>query len=132
MSRLTPEERAIVDTVAAFVDREVKRSVRDLEATDTYPEALIERMKELGVYGLLVPERFGGVGVSTTCFAMVTEELARGWMSLAGAMAGHCVVSYLIGMFGTAPQRERYLPRLATGQLRATMALTEPSGGSDL
>ena len=132
MSRLAPEERAIVDTVAAFVDREVKRSVRDLEATDTYPEALIERMKELGVYGLLVPERFGGVGVSTTCFAMVTEELARGWMSLAGAMAGHSVVSYLIGTFGTAQQRERYLPQLATGALRATMALTEPSGGSDL
>lgn len=84
------------------------------------------------MYGLLVPERFGGVGASAACFAMVTEELARGWMSLAGAMGGHSVVAYLIDEYGTGEQRERYLPAMATGTLRATMALTEPSGGSDL
>lgn len=130
--RLDTAEQAIVDTVAEFVDREVTPAVRELEAADTYPEALIEQMKRLGVYGLLVPAEFGGVGVSTACFAQVTEQLARGWMSLAGAMGGHSVVAYLIATFGTAAQRERYLPRLATGELRATMALTEPSGGSDL
>jgi len=132
MSRLGAAEQAIVDTVAQFVERDVKPVVRDLEAADAYPESLIDRMKQLGVYGLLVPERYGGVGVSAACFAMVTEELARGWMSLAGAMGGHSVVTYLIGTYGTREQCSRYLPRLATGSLRATMALTEPSGGSDL
>jgi alkylation response protein AidB-like acyl-CoA dehydrogenase len=132
MPRLGSAEQAIVDTVAQFVERDVKPVVRDLEAADAYPSSLIEGMKQLGVYGLLVPERFGGVGVSTVCFAMVTEELARGWMSLAGAMGGHSVVTYLIHNYGTPSQRSHYLPRLATGTLRATMALTEPSGGSDL
>jgi alkylation response protein AidB-like acyl-CoA dehydrogenase len=89
-------------------------------------------MKQLGVYGLVVPPEFGGLGVSTACFAAVTEELARGWMSLAGAMGGHSVVASLIARFGTSSQRASYLPRLATGEIRATMALTEPDGGSDL
>jgi butyryl-CoA dehydrogenase len=132
MPRLGTAEQAIVDTVAQFVERDVKPMVHDLEAADAYPETLIDRMKQLGVYGLLVPERFGGVGVSAQCFAIVTEELARGWMSLAGAMGGHSVVTYLLRTYGTPEQCQRYLPRLATGSLRATMALTEPSGGSDL
>ena len=89
-------------------------------------------MKELGVFGLVVPAPYGEVQVSTACFALVTEELARGWMSLAGAMGGHTVVCSLLATYGTEDQRERYLPRLATGEIRATMALTEPGGGSDL
>lgn len=89
-------------------------------------------MKDLGVYGLVVPAPYGDVQVSTACFALVTEELARGWMSLAGAMGGHSVVCSLLATYGTQAQRARYLPRLATGELRATMALTEPGGGSDL
>jgi alkylation response protein AidB-like acyl-CoA dehydrogenase len=125
-------EREIVATVRQFVDREVTPAVRDVEHADAYPGEWIDRMKELGVYGLLVPERHGGVDASITCFAAVTEELARGWMSLAGAMGGHSVVVYLLRTFGTAEQQERYLPRLATGEVRATMALTEPGGGSDL
>ena len=132
MFRLNDEERAIVEVVADFVDREVRPVARDLEHTDTYPERLIERMKELGVYGLAVPEPYGETAVSKRCYALVTEELARGWMSLAGAFGGHTVVSHLIATFGTEAQKERYLPRMATGELRATMALTEPSGGSDL
>ncbi|MBO2449428.1 acyl-CoA dehydrogenase family protein [Actinomadura barringtoniae] len=132
MFRLNDEERAIVEVVADFVDREVRPVARDLEHTDTYPERLIERMKELGVYGLAVPEPYGETAVSKRCYALVTEELARGWMSLAGAFGGHTVVSHLIATFGTEDQKERYLPRMATGELRATMALTEPSGGSDL
>jgi isovaleryl-CoA dehydrogenase len=89
-------------------------------------------MKALGVFGLAIPEPWGGAQVSTACFALVTEELARGWMSLAGAMGGHTVVATLILRFGTDAQKDRYLARLATGELRATMALTEPGGGSDL
>lgn len=132
MDQLDDVEQAIVDTVRDFVDRDVRPVVRELEHANTYPEALIERMKELGVYGLAIPEPYGDVQVSTPCYALVTEELARGWMSLAGAMGGHTVVAKLILTFGTEEQKQRYLPRMATGELRATMALTEPGGGSDL
>lgn len=132
MEGLSEEEQAIVETVRSFVDRDVKPVVRELEHADTYPEALIEQMKKLGIFGLAIPEPWGDVRVSTPCFALVTEELARGWMSLAGAMGGHTVVAKLIGDYGTDEQRERYLRRMATGDLRATMALTEPGGGSDL
>jgi alkylation response protein AidB-like acyl-CoA dehydrogenase len=132
MTELDDEESAIVATVREFVDREVRPVVDELEHGNTYPEALIEQMKQLGVYGLVVPEAHGGLGVSTACFAAVTEELARGWMSLAGAMGGHSVVVSLLAQFGTEEQKEKYLPLLATGQVRATMALTEPDGGSDL
>ena len=129
---LPAEERTIVDVVAEFVDADVRPTVRDLEHADTYPGELIERMRRLGVFGLLVPESYGGADVSIPCFALVTEELARGWMSLAGAMGGHSVVAFLLREFGTDRQRDRYLPRMATGELRAAMALTEPGGGSDL
>ncbi|MFJ9009784.1 acyl-CoA dehydrogenase family protein [Streptomyces canus] len=129
---LSDDERLVVRTVREFVDKDVRPVVRELEHSDTYPEQLIERMKELGVYGLAIPEEYGGNAVSTPCFVLVTEELARGWMSLAGAMGGHTVVAKLLLHFGTEEQKRRCLPRMATGELRATMALTEPSGGSDL
>jgi len=129
---LTQEETAIVETVRDFVDRDVKPVVQELDHTNTYPEKLIEQMKQLGIFGLAIPEPWGEVQVSTTCYALVTEELARGWMSLAGAMGGHTVVAKLILTYGTQEQKDRYLPKMATGELRATMALTEPGGGSDL
>ncbi|MEU9507167.1 acyl-CoA dehydrogenase family protein [Micromonospora sp. NPDC048170] len=129
---LSAEERAIVDLVRDFVDREVKPVVRDLEHDNVYPEDLIRQMAAMGVFGLTIPEPYGEVGVSTVCYAMVTEELARGWMSLAGVIGGHTVVAKLILLYGTEEQRQRYLPRMATGELRAAMALTEPGGGSDL
>jgi alkylation response protein AidB-like acyl-CoA dehydrogenase len=129
---LGDEEQAIVDVVSAFVDNEVRPVARELEHANAYPEALIEQMKQLGVYGLAIPEPYGEAAVSTACYALVTEELARGWMSLAGAFGGHSVVSKLLVRFGTDEQKARYLPRMATGELRATMALTEPDGGSDL
>ncbi|MGH3665630.1 MAG: acyl-CoA dehydrogenase family protein [Egibacteraceae bacterium] len=132
MAQISTEERAIVDVVADFVDRQVRPVARDLERADTYPEALIEQLQRLGVFGLLIGEPYGSLGVSLACFAKVTEELARGWMSLAGVMGGHSVVASLLLRFGTQAQRARYLPRMATGELRATMALTEPGGGSDL
>jgi alkylation response protein AidB-like acyl-CoA dehydrogenase len=132
MTRLDPEEAAIVETVASFVDQEVRPRARELEHANTYPEALIEMMKRMGIFGLAIPEPYGDVQVSTPCYAMVTEELARGWMSLAGAMGGHTVVCELISSFGTDEQKKKYLPRMATGEVRAAMALTEPGGGSDL
>ncbi|MCW2546489.1 MAG: putative Acyl-CoA dehydrogenase [Mycobacterium sp.] len=132
MGGLSTEELQIVALVGDFVDKEVRPVVRELEHSNTYPEALIEQMKAMGVYGLAIPEPYGDFGVSTSCYALVAEELARGWMSLAGAFGGHSVVSKLLLRYGTGEQRDRYLPPMATGALRATMALTEPSGGSDL
>ncbi|CAM5603210.1 acyl-CoA dehydrogenase family protein [Streptomyces aurantiogriseus] len=129
---LSEDEQFIIRTVHDFVDKEVKPVVQELEHTNTYPEALIEQMKTLGIFGLAVPEEYGGTPVSTPCYVLITEELARGWMSLAGAMGGHTVVAKLLLLFGTEEQKRRYLPRMATGEIRATMALTEPGGGSDL
>ncbi|MQA85545.1 MAG: acyl-CoA dehydrogenase [Streptosporangiales bacterium] len=132
MFALNADEQAIVDVVETFVDKEVRPAVRELEHADAYPDALIEQMKDMGVFGLLVPTEYGGVDTSMACFAAVTEQLARGWMSLAGAMGGHSVIAYILREFGTRDQKERFLPRMATGELRAAMALTEPGGGSDL
>jgi butyryl-CoA dehydrogenase len=129
---LTEEETLLVDTVRAFIDRDVKPTVRDVEHANEYPEAWIEQMKRIGIYGLAIPESYGGTPVSTPCYVEVTQELARGWMSLAGAMGGHTVVAKLLTLFGTEEQKQKYLPPMATGELRATMALTEPGGGSDL
>jgi alkylation response protein AidB-like acyl-CoA dehydrogenase len=132
MDELTGDERAMVELVRDFVNRDVKPVVRELEHANTYPEKLIDQMKQLGIFGLAIPEPWGDAQVSTSCYARITEELARGWMSLAGAMGGHTVVAKLILTFGTDQQKDTYLPRMATGELRATMALTEPGGGSDL
>jgi len=129
---LSTEEQAVLDVVREFVDREVRPVVRELEHANEYPEKLIEQMKELGIFGLAIPEPYGEAPVSMPCYALVTAELARGWMSLAGAMGGHTVVSKLLLTYGTEEQKQRYLPRMATGEVRATMALTEPGGGSDL
>ncbi|MEU2597305.1 acyl-CoA dehydrogenase family protein [Streptomyces hirsutus] len=129
---LSEDEQFIVRTVRDFVDKEVKPVVQELEHSNTYPEALIEQMKQLGIFGLAVPEEYGGAPVTTPCYVLVTEELARGWMSLAGAMGGHTVVAKLLLHFGTEEQKRRYLPKMATGEMRATMALTEAGGGSDL
>jgi alkylation response protein AidB-like acyl-CoA dehydrogenase len=132
MHDLSEEETAVVEVVREFVDREVRPVVRELEHADTYPARLIDQMTRMGLFGLAIPPPWGQSRVSVPCFAAVTEELARGWMSLAGALGGHSVVATLLLEFGTAEQRDRYLPALATGELRATMALTEPGGGSDL
>jgi alkylation response protein AidB-like acyl-CoA dehydrogenase len=132
VDELNADERAIVELVRDFVNREVKPVVQELEHASTYPEKLIDQMKHLGIFGLAIPQPWGDTPVSTRCYALITEELARGWMSLAGAMGGHTVVAKLILAFGTDEQKERYLPPMATGELRATMALTEPGGGSDL
>jgi alkylation response protein AidB-like acyl-CoA dehydrogenase len=129
---MNDEENMLVDTVRAFVDRDVKPTVREVEHANKYPEAWIEQMKRIGIYGLAVPEEYGGSPVSTHCYVLVTQELSRGWMSLAGAMGGHTVVAKLLDLFGTEEQKRKYLPSMATGEVRATMALTEPGGGSDL
>ena len=132
MEGLTDEERAIVETVRDFVDREVKPVVQELEHTNTYPEKLIEQMKEIGIYGLAIPEPWGEASVSTPCYVLVTEELSRGWMSLAGAMGGHTVVAKLILDYGTQEQKDA-LPA-ADGDRRTPRhhGADRAGGGSDL
>ncbi|UOT03409.1 acyl-CoA dehydrogenase family protein [Rhodococcus opacus] len=132
MGKLNEEEAYLVETVRAFIDRDVKPTVQAVEHANEYPEKWIEQMKQIGIYGLAVPEEYGGSPVSMPCYAQVTQELARGWMSLAGAMGGHTVVAKLLSLYGTEEQKQQYLPKMATGEIRATMALTEPGGGSDL
>lgn len=132
MSALNAEEQFLVETVRAFIDRDVKPTVQQVEHDNEYPEKWIDQMMQIGIYGLAVPEEYGGSPVSMPCYAQVTQELARGWMSLAGAMGGHTVVAKLLTLFGTEEQKRTYLPPMATGEVRATMALTEPGGGSDL
>ncbi|PQP08397.1 acyl-CoA dehydrogenase family protein, partial [Rhodococcus opacus] len=132
MGKLNEEEAYLVETVRAFIDRDVKPTVQAVEHANEYPEKWIEQMKQIGIYGLAVPEEYGGSPVSMPCYAQVTQELARGWMSLAGAMGGHTVVAKLLSLYGTEEQKRQYLPKMATGEIRATMALTEPGGGSDL
>ncbi|WP_438472458.1 acyl-CoA dehydrogenase family protein [Rhodococcus erythropolis] len=132
MLKLNDEETFLIETVRRFVDREVKPTVQEVEHANEYPQKWIDQMKQIGIYGLAIPEEYGGSPVSMPCYAQVTQELSRGWMSLAGAMGGHTVVAKLISLFGTEEQKVKYLPRMATGEIRATMALTEPGGGSDL
>lgn len=110
MSHLNDEETFLVKTVRDFIDREVKPSVQEVEHANEYPEKWVEQMKQIGIYGLAVPEEYGGSPVSMPCYVQVTEELARGWMSLSGAMGGHTVVAKLLVLFGTEEQKLRYLP----------------------
>src|SRR3978361_522752 len=121
---LIEEEAMLVDTVRAFVDRDVKPTVREVEHANTYPEAWIEQMKRIGIYGLAIPEEYGGSPVSMPGYVRVTQERARG-MGLPPRVAT------LLTLFGPEEQKRTSLPPMATGELRATMALTEPSGGSD-
>jgi len=132
VSSLAPEEQTYLETIARFIDRDARPVVRELEHSNTFPADLVARMRELGIYGLVVPEQYGGTPVSTACFALVAAELARGWMSLAGTMGPHSVVCTLISAYGTEEQKKHWLPRMATGEIRGAMALTEPGGGSDL
>jgi hypothetical protein len=129
---LSEQERLAVSVIRQFVDDDVRPVVRDLEHANEYPEKLIDQMKELGLFGTAIPAEYGGNPVSTACYVLLTQQLARGWMSLAGAVGGHSVVAKLLLAFGTEEQRQRLLPAMATGEIRATMALTEPGGGSDL
>ncbi|MFZ8968004.1 MAG: acyl-CoA dehydrogenase family protein [Ilumatobacteraceae bacterium] len=132
MTGLDDAEQAMVDTVARWVDVEVRPRVREMEQAGDYPEAFIDQMKQMGMFGLAITDPMVATAVSGRCFARISEEVARGWMSLSGAFGGHSVVSALLWRFGPDEQRERYLPLMATGEMRATMALTEPDGGSDL
>jgi alkylation response protein AidB-like acyl-CoA dehydrogenase len=129
---LTDTQKAIVETVRDFVDKEVIPVADEMEHRDEFPEAIVEKMKELGLFALNVPEEFEGIGENLTTYALSVVELARGWMSLSGVLNTHFMGNYLINKFGTADQKRSYLPRMATGEIRAALAMSEPEAGSDV
>jgi alkylation response protein AidB-like acyl-CoA dehydrogenase len=126
------ERQAVLAAVRRFVEEKVRRSARRLDHADEYPTELVEEMARLGLFGMGVPTAYGGLGLDTETYARVFEELSRGWMSLSGVLGTHGIACYLIASFGSERQRQALLGRLAEGSLRAGLALTEPSGGSDV
>lgn len=129
---LTDEQREIIATVRAFVEREILPVATELEHADAYPQAIVDGMKELGLFGLTIAEEHGGLGASLLTYALVVEELSRGWMSVSGIVNTHFIVAWMIAQHGTAEQRARYLPRMATGEIRGAFSMSEPGCGSDV
>jgi len=130
---VTPtDQQQIVAAVRDFVDRDVAPVASELEHADEYPAALIDGMRELGLFALTIPEAYGGLALDLETYALVNVELSRGWMSLAGVLNGHFVAAWMIESFGSDSQKERLLPPMASGEVRAAFAMTEPHAGSDL
>jgi alkylation response protein AidB-like acyl-CoA dehydrogenase len=126
------EKQMVIEEVRRFVDREVIPVARDLEHDDIYPVELIEKLKQLGIFGVTIPEEYGGLGLDFVTYAQIIEELSRGWMSLSGIVNTHLLVAYMIAAYGTEEQRQRFLPIMAEGDRRAGLCLSEASGGSDV
>jgi alkylation response protein AidB-like acyl-CoA dehydrogenase len=128
----TDEQKAITEMVRQFVDNEVLPIAEEYDHEDKFPEAVVEQMKELGLFGVTIPEEYGGMGLDLTTYAMIVEELSRGWISVSGIVNTHFIGSYLLMKFGTEEQKQDFLPRMATGELRAAFSLSEPECGSDV
>jgi alkylation response protein AidB-like acyl-CoA dehydrogenase len=129
---LTDVQRDILATVRAFVDKEIIPHAQRLEHADEYPADIVEGMRELGLFGLTIDEEHGGLGESLLTYALVVEELSRGWMSISGIVNTHFIVAYLISQHGSAEQQARLLPRMATGEVRGAFSMSEPGCGSDV
>jgi alkylation response protein AidB-like acyl-CoA dehydrogenase len=129
---LTEIQQEILSTVRQFVNDKIIPVAQDLEHSDTYPQEIIDGLKELGVFGLTIPEEFGGLGESILTYALVVEEIARGWMSVSGVINTHFIVAYLLMQHGTEEQKAKYLPRMATGEVRGAFSMSEPGLGSDV
>ena len=129
---MTDEQQAIVEMVRSFVDNEIIPTAEEYDHEDKFPEPIVEQMKELGLFGVMIPEEYGGMGLDLTTYAMIVEELSRGWISISGIVNTHFIGSYLLMKFGTEEQKQKYLPRMATGEIRAAFSLSEPELGSDV
>jgi alkylation response protein AidB-like acyl-CoA dehydrogenase len=129
---LTDVQREILATVRSFVDKEIIPHAQELEHADAYPQDIVDGLKELGIFGLTIPEEFGGLGESLLTYALVVEEIARGWMSVSGVINTHFIVAYMLIQHGTREQKERLLPRMATGEVRGAFSMSEPGLGSDV
>jgi alkylation response protein AidB-like acyl-CoA dehydrogenase len=129
---LSEFQTEILSTVRAFVDKEVIPNAPELEKTDTYPQAIVDAMKDMGLFGLMITEEYGGLGESLLTYALCVEELARGWMSVSGVINTHFIVAYMIRQHGTDTQKQYYLPKMATGETRGAFSMSEPELGSDV
>src|SRR5687768_2173571 len=129
---LTEIQREILSTVRSFVDKEIIPVAQELEHADEYPQAIVDGLKELGIFGLMIPEEHGGLGESLLTYALVVEEIARGWMSVSGVINTHFIVAYMINQHGTEEQKRHLLPRMATGEVRGAFSMSEPGLGSDV
>ncbi|MGA8851166.1 MAG: acyl-CoA dehydrogenase family protein [Aeromicrobium sp.] len=129
---LTDDQTEILKLVRQFVEKEIIPVATDLEHKDEYPTEIVEGLKELGIFGLMIPEEFGGLGESLLTYALVVEEIARGWMSVSGVINTHFIVAYLLMHHGTDEQKQKYLPKMATGEVRGAFSMSEPALGSDV
>jgi alkylation response protein AidB-like acyl-CoA dehydrogenase len=128
----TDEQRAITEMVRQFADEQIIPNAEHYDHEDSFPEPIVEQMKELGLFGVTIPEEYGGMGLDLTTYAMIVEELSRGWISISGVVNTHFIGSYLLMKFGTEEQRDHFLPKMATGEIRAAFSLSEPEVGSDV
>ncbi len=128
----TDEQRAICEMVRQFADEQIIPNAEHYDHEDEFPEPIVEQMKELGLFGVTIPEEYDGMGLDLTTYAMIVEELSRGWISISGIVNTHFIGSYLLMKFGTDEQKQNYLPRMATGEIRAAFSLSEPELGSDV
>jgi alkylation response protein AidB-like acyl-CoA dehydrogenase len=128
----TDEQKAICEMVRQFADEQIIPNAEHYDHEDEFPAPIVEQMKELGLFGVTIPEEYGGMGLDLTTYAMIVEELSRGWISISGVINTHFIGSYLLMKFGTEEQRQKYLPRMATGEIRAAFSLSEPELGSDV
>jgi alkylation response protein AidB-like acyl-CoA dehydrogenase len=129
---LTDEQQAITEMVRQFADEQIIPNAAHYDHEDLFPEPIVEQMKELGLFGVTIPEEYGGMGLDLTTYAMIVEQLSRGWISISGIVNTHFIGSYLLMKFGTDEQKQKYLPRMATGEIRAAFSLSEPELGSDV
>src|SRR5690348_6247809 len=131
-AEIRDEEAMILDAVDKFLEAEVRPYVHDLEANDEYPAEIVEKMKEMGLFGCLIAPEYGGLGLSTSTYAKIIERMAAVWMSVSGIVNSHLIMSMVIQRNGTEEQKAKFLPRFATGELRGGVGLTEPDCGTDL
>src|ERR671921_488707 len=129
---LTDIQQEILSTVRTFVDKEIIPHAQELEHADAYPTEIVDGLKELGIFGLMIPEEYGGLGESLLTYALVVEEIARGWISVSGVINTHFIVAYMIIQHGTEEQKQRLLPRMTTGEIRGAFSMSEPECGSDV
>ncbi|HYK30568.1 MAG TPA: acyl-CoA dehydrogenase family protein [Streptosporangiaceae bacterium] len=129
---LSAEQRLLRDTIRSFVDAEIRPVARELEDSGGYPDEIVATMRKMGLFGLLVPEEYGGMAADMVSLAVVFEEISRGWMGVAGIIGSHSLSCWMIARFGTEEQKQAHLPALASGERRTGIALTEPGAGSDL
>ena len=129
---LSDEQQELLGLVREFVDEQIIPVAMALEHADEYPTKIVEQMQEMGIFGLMIPEEYGGLGESLLTYALTVEELSRGWMSISGIINTHFIVAYLLLQHGTEEQKQRYLPRMATGEVRGAFSMSEPGCGSDV